>query len=240
MKNYLLKPILAVLTLIVFSCDSTDETPVFELNTFQTTALSYFKDVALGFESGGSSEITRRWQTPVMLFVGGSYTQRQLNELELVVDELNELIEPTSSIEIVSDSSLSNSYFHFGTAASYVSLFPDMNGLLTNNVGYFNVWWNDDIINRSRIFVDSQRIGFNQQKSLIREELAQSLGLGKDSPLYTNSIFYETATDGGFAESFSTLDKEIIRLLYHPSMRVQLNASEVETVIRSIYAAEAN
>ena len=240
MKISFTKTLLVSLCLsILMACDKTEETPVFELNSFQNQAMNYFGEVALGFEAGGSSEITRRWQSPVRIFVGGEYDQRQFQELESVIVELNELIDPTSSIEIVTDTLLSNSYFHFGSAASYIEIFPDMQGLLTGNVGYFNVWWNQDIINRSRVFVDTQRLSFNQQKSLIREELVQSMGLGKDSPLYPNSIFYETATDGGFAESLSNLDREVIRLLYHPMMRTRLNRSQAESVIRNIYESEA-
>jgi len=106
-------------------------------------------------------------------------------------------------------------------------------------VGYFNVWWFNDRINRSRIFVDTERLDFGRQKSLIREELVQSLGLGKDSPRFPNSIFYETSTDGGFAESLSDLDREVIRLLYHPLMEVKLDKSAVETAIIEIYMSEA-
>lgn len=154
------------------------------------------------------------------------------------IAQLNELIEATTSIRIVTDTLQSNAYIYFGTASEFIDLFPDMSGLLTNNVGYFNVWWNSNVINRARIFVDTQRINFQQQRSLIKEELTQSLGMGKDSPLYPTSIFYETATDGGFATEFSDLDREIIRLLYHPQMTVGLSLAQARAVIVSVYNQE--
>jgi len=81
---------LLALALLISACDK-DEEPGFALSRFQSTALDYFDDVALGFESGGSSEITRRWESPVRLFVGGEYNQQQYDELVDVINELNSL-----------------------------------------------------------------------------------------------------------------------------------------------------
>ncbi len=228
----------ALICLCISGCIENEPAPEVELNDFQTEALNYFDDVALGFEGGNTSEVTRRWESPIVLYVGGNFTQRQYNELIEVVSELNELITPTSSISITSDLSQNNSYLHLGSADSFIDLFPSMEGLLNRNVGYFNVWWSDDILNESRIFVDNDRTEFEEQRSLIREELAQSLGLGKDSPLYPNSVFYETSDDGGYAPSFSDLDREIIRLLYHPDMSVGLDFTSARNTIRQIYSDE--
>lgn len=230
----------AVILIAVFisACSKDEEIPAYELTRSEAEAKAYFKNIALGFEAGGASEITRRWQSPVSIFVGGDYTLQNMNELNLTIAQLNEVIAPTTYIEIVTDTTQSNCYFHFGSAQSYIDIFPDMENSLRGNVAYFNLWWNNNELNRSRIFIDNTVEDFEQQ-STIREELAQSLGLGKDSPLYPNSIFYETSTDGGFAPSYSSLDLEIIRLLYHPMMEVGLNELAVDGRINSIYQAEA-
>lgn len=246
MKRDLFKKYYYFLFLVLFisvtACnDKDDETPVDDtpaLTAFQQQALNYFGDIALGFESGNASEITRRWQSEMRLFVGGNPSNEITDDLNSTISQLNALIEPTASIRIVTDTLQSNAYIYFGTATEYIALFPEMDGLLTNNVGFFNVWWNGDIINRARIFVDTDRINFQQQRSLIKEEVTQSLGLGKDSPLYPTSIFYETATNGGFATEFSDLDREVIRLLYHSRMTIGLNDAQSRSVITNIYLDE--
>ncbi len=227
-----------LLAVFISACSKDEETPAYPLTSFESQAKAYFKEVALGFESGGASEITRRWESPVRIFVGGNYSPQHMDELNLTVAQLNEAMAPTNYIEVVSDTTQSNCYFHFGSAESYIELFPDMRNSLRGNVAYFNVWWLNDEINRSRIFIDTT-VEFYKQQSTIREELAQSLGLGKDSPLYPSSIFYETATDGGFATSYSNLDLELVRLLYHPMMEIGLNALGADGRINSIYQAEA-
>ena len=50
------------------------------------------------------------------------------------------------------------------------------------------------------------------QRSILREELTQSLGLLNDSDMYTNSVFYEY---GNTVTEYSELDKEIIQMLYN-------------------------
>jgi hypothetical protein len=50
------------------------------------------------------------------------------------------------------------------------------------------------------------------QKSVLREELTQSLGLCNDSWEYPNSIFYQGWSTN---TEYSDLDKEIIQMLYN-------------------------
>jgi hypothetical protein len=73
---------------------------------------------------------------------------------------------------------------------------------------------------------------------LILEEVTQSLGLGKDSLLYKESIFYETSVDGRFAQDFADIDLELIRLLYNPRMRVGLDRNEVVALLSIILLEE--
>ncbi len=198
--------------------------------------ITYFQDVALGFELGSASEITRKWGSAMKIYVDGSTNATLLAKLNRSIDDINELATDGFSVELVSSESQSNTYFYFGTKEEYESLFPGTD--IGTNWGQFNVWWNSNVINRARIFVDTQRPNTSQQESLILEELTQALGLGKDSPKYTNSIFYETSTNGGFNTEYSDLDRELVRLLYHPDMTVGLGSTQVEIKIKSIIKSE--
>ncbi len=228
------------LALFISSCSEDEEvTPVEnELNIFQTEVVSYFKAVALGFENGGSTEITRKWRSPMRIFIYGSPSDQLIEKVEQTVEDINKLASDGFSVEIVDDANLSNCPLFFGKEADFVEAFPDAQGQIGTNLAIFNVWWNNNIINRARIFIDTERTNLTQQKSLILEEITQSLGLGKDSPRYPGSIFYETPTDGGFATEYSDLDRELVRLLYHPAMSVGLNERGVDVVLRNILLSE--
>ena len=85
------------------------------------------------------------------------------------------------------------------------------------------------------MYVDIFRANEQGQLHLLREELTQSLGLGQDSERYLNSIFQINWT---ITSSYSQIDKDIIRLLYHPNMKVGLNENEVDLLLRSILINE--
>lgn len=85
------------------------------------------------------------------------------------------------------------------------------------------------------MYVDIFRANEQGQLHLLREELTQSLGLGQDSERYLNSIFQINWTT---TSSYSQIDKDIIRLLYHSNMKVGLNENEVDLLLRSILINE--
>ena len=117
-------------------------------------------------------------------------------------------------------------------------IYPDFRVTTGSNVGVFNIQYEANVINKARIFVNTTVTNLGQQESLILEEITQSLGLGRDSPRIRNSIFFETSTDGGFATEYADIDKELIRLLYHPDMTVGLNENEVNSALFLILSNE--
>ncbi len=207
--------------------------------TYEDRVVSYFKNVALGFENGNASQITRKWLSPMRIYVAGDTSNQELMaDIDYTIEQINSLASDGFFVERVADSANSNTYLMLGSRELFIYFFPDAEEDLNGNLGLFNVWWNFDIINRARIFVDTRRTNRREQRSLILEEITQSLGLGRDSPQYPESIFYETSSNGGFAQDFSDLDRDIIRLLYHPEMEIGLNSSGVEPILRRILAEE--
>lgn len=71
---------------------------------------------------------------------------------------------------------------------------------------------------------------------MLREELTQSLGLARDSNLYPESIFQQSFSTK--TTDYAPIDRDLIRLLYHPEMKVGLNRDEVDNLLRDILLTE--
>lgn len=214
------------------SLSSGDES---NLTENQEIAVSYFKEIALGFEHGNSSETTRKWNTDLKIYVGGEENQVLLEELDDIIADLNSLIlRDNIQLNVTSDSSSSNFYIFLGPGQDYEQLFSPAEGLTDSNWGLFYVYWNSNqYLNRGAMYVDTNRPQPLNQRHLLREELTQSLGMAQDSPRFTDSIF-QISYDAGVATEYSLYDEAVIQLLYHPEMRTGLNETEVDPILRRI------
>jgi len=233
--------ILGVLFLLVSCTEEADPVPSdLQLSESDAEVIRYFKDVALGFEYGNSPEITRKWDTQMRVYVDGAPTADNSLTLAEAVQDINQLVTDGFSIEIVDDPLRSNCYVYFGSGLDFLTLFPDEEDYVSAATkGYFRVWWNNDqIINKARIIINPNLLTPPQQKSVILEEITQCIGLTNDSPLQPGSVFYETVNDAGYAPEYAEIDKELIRLLYHPKMTVGLDENQVDEVLRDILINE--
>jgi len=224
MKNPLL---LLLLIFLISSCSKNEK-----ISSEDEIVIDYFKDIALGFEFGNSSNITRKWVTEIKVFIGGKSSPELLTEFEKIRTDINKLATDGFSVKVVNDSLQSNYYIFFGTGAKYANIFPYESDLVVSNWGLFHVFWNSqNQFYKGHMYVDIIRANAIEQKHLLREEFTQSLGLAKDSPLYMESIFQSKWTT---TTEYAKIDKELIRLLYHPKMSIGLNETEVDKVLRNI------
>ena len=101
----------------------------------------------------------------------------------------------------------------------YAKKFPALSTLVLSNWGLFNVSFDgSNEIYNGYMYVDTDRSNSLEEKHLLREELTQSLGLAKDSNRYPDSIFQASWTT---TTEYSDIDKDLVRLLYHPSMQTR-------------------
>ena len=70
---------------------------------------------------------------------------------------------------------------------------------------------------------------------MLREELTQSLGLARDSEEYLESIFQSAWTT---TNEYAEIDRDLIRLLYHPDVNIGLNENQLDEVLREILINE--
>src|SRR5688572_10204556 len=227
--------LLFLITVLISSCSDDDEEPI-GLITYDQSVIEYFHEVALGFEFGGAPNITRKWTTEMKIFVGGSKTTELMDELEDIISDINELATDGFSISIVTDSLESNFYIFLGPGDVYAEKFPSQASLVATNWGLFSVYWDDqDQIYKGNMYVDTDRANAEEERHLLREELTQSLGLARDSNLYSNSIFQSSWTT---TTEYAGIDEDVIRLLYHPQMSVGLEEAEAEEVLTQIILSE--
>lgn len=85
------------------------------------------------------------------------------------------------------------------------------------------------------MYIDVSRANLTVQKHLLREELTQSLGLARDSQEYVESIFQSAWTT---TNEYAEIDRDLIRLLYHPQMNIGLNETQADKVLREILSHE--
>jgi hypothetical protein len=159
-----------------------------------------------------------------------------MTELQTIIGEINTLATDGFSASVVTDTLQSNFYLFLGSGADYAKKFPSLSNLILSNWGLFYVSF--DVANgiySGYMYVDTDRANSLEEKHLLREELTQSLGLAKDSNRYPDSIFQSSwsATTG-----YSDIDKELIRLLYHPSMQTSLHRLQCVEVLKEIILSE--
>ncbi|MFT7434705.1 MAG: hypothetical protein ACI8UX_000496 [Psychromonas sp.] len=100
---------------------------------FQEEVIIYYKEVALGFEFGSSTQITRNGSDNMKIYVGGNKQDYLINDLNKVSNEINTLTQNGFQIRTVTDSSLANYYVFLGRRKSYGELFPSSKSLVTTN-----------------------------------------------------------------------------------------------------------
>lgn len=205
------------------------------LTNSQKDVIAYFKEIALGFEFSNAKEITRKWSSDVLIYVGGEENQVLQDELDAVISELNGLISRDNvEIRITSDSTESNFYVFFGPGEEYGEVYPQAQEFIESNAGLFFVNWglSSNNFTSGSMYVDTVRPETQFQLHLLREELTQSMGLARDSDRYEGSIFHYDFSV--VVTEYSDYDEALIQLLYHPQMETGLDASAVDPILREI------
>jgi hypothetical protein len=229
---------ISLLLLFLLSSCADDEVKVDDgLDAYSKSVIAYFKEIALGFEFGGATKVTRRWETTMKIYVGGNPNAAHLAELSKIINEVNLLATTSFEMMVVSDSSQSNYYLFCGSGDQFGAIYPGLKNLVAANFGLFNVYWNgQDAIISGFMYVDIMRANEQEQLHLLREELTQSLGLANDSFLYPESIFQQDFATK--VTEYAKIDKDLIRLLYHPEMENGLDETKVDIVLTKILKAE--
>ncbi len=194
--------------------------------------IDYFIDVAIGSEYGAGFPLTKKWNTKMMIYVEGEMHEELSSELDKVIEELNSLFEDGFEIQITEDKSLSNFIIFLGHGDDYAKLFPGIRDYVDDNYGLAWIYTdNHHHITHGHMYVDIERADLQSQLHLLREELTQSLGLTNDIPHFPNSLFYDKHSE---INAYSVMDREIIRLLYHPKVVAGIGKESVNFLLTDL------
>lgn len=172
-------------------------------------AIKYYEEICLKTEDGRSYTNPMKWEKDVKIYVSGYRPDYMMSELDDIVSELNDLINPID-LEIVSSKSEANTFIFLGSDSDFKETYSFLkNKDLSRTAGYFTIKPEN-----AYLYVNMDKLDgdVEAQKSVLREELTQSLGLCNDSWEYPNSIFYQGWSTN---TEYSDLDKEIIQMLYN-------------------------
>lgn len=198
----------------------------------KTHLIDYFKMIALGSEYGDQFKVSKKWAEPMKIFVDGAPQQDHVDELVDIIKEINEYASDGFYIEVVDESELANYHIFFGEGNAYIDQYSAPPELVNSNAGLFTIYTDRNFrITHGHMFVDLSIVSMEKQLHVLREELTQSLGLANDIDYYLNSIFYIKPSR---IRSYSDLDIEVIRLLYHPQFIAGLHESNVQIALEQI------
>lgn len=209
---------------------------------YESELIKYFKEVALQSEHGDYINKIVKWRKPMLLYViKDKAYKEQMAAIKKAIDDINYLATDGFKIELTEDPKKGNTFLYLCNRERVAELAPNLYKKFMDNVdidisGYADMefYWNNYNIYRANIYIDSQD-PIDIQKSVILEEITQSIGLPYDPETYPESIFYEHKSEEGINTSkYSELDKDVIKILYHDRMKPGINEKEVENIIKSI------
>ena len=191
--------------------------------------IAYFNEVCLDaeFVSSGNPHVLQRWETPIYYILYGDYTDEDTDTLYALTDWLN-TIEGFPGIYKTQEPGEANLRIHFCSQDEMILLMGDQ---FSGMDGAVSFWYMDDVIYDAIICYRSD-LGQYLRNSVIMEEIYNGLGPIQDTSLREDSIIYQYYSE---TQRLSSIDKLIMRLLYHPDMQAGMDASECEQVIRALY-----
>jgi len=196
---------------------------------------NYFIDIALGFEFGSSSLVTRKWEDDMKIYIDGLPSTELLEELDSLIIELNSYFTDGFQITITESKEDANFFLFFGSGPDFSEKYNVNLSYTETNIGLFFMKYNaHNFLISGKSYVNTVDVDLYTQKHILREELTQSLGLARDSNIYEDSVFFQYSNE---VVEFSDLDIKLIKLLYSPNMKTGLDKEDILELLPSIMEA---
>lgn len=212
---------------------------------YEKEIIDYFKEIALQSEFTDHPEKIIKWKEPVFLYIVKEQEFKdQMSAIKRTINEINQLATDGFKIEITDNLTNSNIILYLcnkeRVKESDPEFYKKFNGLSYEVAGFVNVEALPETyeLDKAKIFINTENT-IDGQESTILEEITQSLGLAFDSKKYSTSVFYEDKYKlEEETMQYSQLDKDIIRLLYHPKMKPGLDSTDLDGIILGIFKSK--
>ncbi|MBR7019922.1 MAG: DUF2927 domain-containing protein [Lachnospiraceae bacterium] len=182
----------------------------------------YYKEIALTDETLEHKDTARKWVSTVRFYAEG--------DVDALVDEiLQNLFEKMNAVEgfpgitrVYNKEDANMIGYFYDDETFYVRVREYGGNKFTNGMSYLENDDQDFTIKSGFIMV---RNGMSdvRRRSVISEELIQSMGLQNDSNTYPDSLFYDEYNE--VAEP-NSLDWTIFRIHYHPLIQSGMNSNQ--------------
>ncbi len=192
--------------------------------------IQYFQEIALNSEYGDQSKmnVVHKWTEPIRLCISGMSNKKDEALIATIAERMN-------SVAGFPGISLQSSNIH----ADLIVYFLDDETFdihcstygISNVSGFVRYTTKSNRISNGSIYIRSS-ISQEERNSVIWEELVQATGLTNDSYMYTDSLFYNGRT---MPQGPSEIDWLLFRLLYHPSLKLGMNANECAQAITELF-----
>lgn len=200
---------------------------------YSVEAINYFYETVFYVDNVGRHDFGRKWNQDLYFYVNGDFSKNDLDNVSSAISCLDSLALPIN-FHTASDSSSANVSVYYGNY-SYLEermglknrKYEPFVGIAYTPGGNSAIEWTkvgfaNDARKYKRICKqDSAKLRYR----VVLEEFTQMLGVSGDSFHYPNSIFFE---GGGVRLNFSDIDKEVIKLLYEPSIPVRYSRLQFE------------
>ena len=191
---------------------------------YSAAALSLFRDAA--FSSGGEQFQLIRWDSPVVVAIGGSPTG---DDITTVHANLQDIAAATGHpIRVAEAGEVSNVQVLFVPRRDFGLWLPG--AVYTDDtVGLAWRWWSDFRLTQSTIVVDFTRSGW-ERNNLVIHEIAHAFGMlhADDDP---DSVYFPFLT--GRFERFRPLDLKVMKLLYDNRLFSGMTLAEFDALTAS-------
>ena len=200
---------------------------------YSVEAINYFYETVFYEDNVGRHEFGRKWNQDLYFYVNGDFSKNDLDNVSSAISCLDSLALPIN-FYTASDSSSANVSVYYGNY-SYLEermglknrKYEPFVGIAYTPGGNSAIEWTkvgfaNDARRYKRICKqDSAKLRYR----VVLEEFTQMLGVSGDSFHYPNSIFFE---GGGLGPNLSAIDKEVVKLLYEPSIPVRYTRQQFE------------
>ncbi|WP_417801121.1 DUF2927 domain-containing protein [Tenacibaculum sp.] len=215
-------------------------------NKYEKELISYFSEVALKTEFYDTPKKIVKWTKPMKIYIyKGKENENQIKAIKKTIYAINNLVTDGFKIELSNNEKSSNTFIYLCGKDKVAELNPRFYKMFNEDIDYEVSGFVNMRYDRARNVIDEAYIYIDQvdsieiQQSTILEEITQSLGLANDPTSHPNSIFFENKNEeSNMMNEYSKIDRDVIKLLYHPEMKPGLNLKQVNNVIKKIFQEE--